>query len=109
MKTSCEENLRNIEKAAQAILDGVEEGKTFYVHYDVDVDGCTAGSIAARYLEYLGADVYIGINHKKEHGIEAVVLGCTELPLLLNDDNCVLPCMDSVAIHIQELINASTE
>ena len=45
---------------------------------------------------------------KKEHGIEAVVLGCTELPLLLNDDNCVLPCMDSVAIHIQELINAST-
>ena len=45
---------------------------------------------------------------KKEHGIEAVVLGCTELPLLLNDDNCVLPCMDSVAIHIQELINACT-
>lgn len=66
------ENLRNIEKAAQAILDGVEEGKTFYVHYDVDVDGCTAGSIAARYLKYLGADVYIGINHKKEHGIESL-------------------------------------
>lgn len=41
---------------------------------------------------------------KKEQGIEAVVLGCTELPLLLNDDNCVLPCLDSVAIHIAELI-----
>lgn len=41
---------------------------------------------------------------QKMHGIEAVVLGCTELPLLLNNDNCVLPCLDSVAIHIEELI-----
>lgn len=44
-------------------------------------------------------------NMKTEHGIEAVVLGCTELPLLLNDENCVLPCLDSVAIHINELID----
>lgn len=42
---------------------------------------------------------------RKEHEIEAVILGCTELPLLLNDDNSVLPCMDSVDIHIRELIN----
>lgn len=46
-------------------------------------------------------------NMKTEHGIEAVVLGCTELPLLLNDENCVLPCLDSVAIHINELIDLS--
>ena len=38
------------------------------------------------------------------YGIEAVVLGCTELPLILNNDNCVLPCLDSVEIHIEELI-----
>ncbi len=44
---------------------------------------------------------------KNEHGIEAVVLGCTELPMLLNDDNCVLPCLDSVAIHIEELIKSA--
>lgn len=43
-------------------------------------------------------------NMKTEYGIEAVVLGCTELPLLLNNENCVLPCLDSVAIHIKELI-----
>ena len=42
--------------------------------------------------------------NKNEHNIEAVVLGCTELPLLLNNDNCVLPCLDSVEIHIQKLI-----
>lgn len=46
-------------------------------------------------------------NMKVEYGIEAVVLGCTELPLLLNDDNCVLPCLDSVAIHIKELIDSA--
>lgn len=44
---------------------------------------------------------------KNSTGIEAVVLGCTELPLLLNDRNCVLPCLDSVAIHICELIQAA--
>lgn len=41
---------------------------------------------------------------QKEHQIEAIILGCTELPLLLNDENCPLPCLDSVAIHIDKLI-----
>lgn len=41
---------------------------------------------------------------QEEHGIEAVVLGCTELPLILNDENCVLSCMDSIEIHINKLI-----
>ena len=39
-----------------------------------------------------------------EQGAEAVILGCTELPLLLNNNNCVLPCLDSVDIHIEKLI-----
>ena len=37
-------------------------------------------------------------------GIEAVVLGCTELPMILNPENCPVPCLDSVEIHINELI-----
>ena len=37
-------------------------------------------------------------------GIEAVVLGCTELPMILNPENCPVPCLDSVEIHIRELI-----
>lgn len=41
---------------------------------------------------------------KDEEQIEAVILGCTELPLLLNDENCILPCLDSVKIHIHTLI-----
>ena len=42
---------------------------------------------------------------RDQYGIEAVVLGCTELPLLLNSKNCSVPCLDSVEIHINDLIN----
>ena len=41
---------------------------------------------------------------RDREGIEAVVLGCTELPLILNPGNCPVPCLDSVEIHINELI-----
>lgn len=41
---------------------------------------------------------------KKEQGIQAIILGCTELPLLLNKDNCPVDCLDSVEIHLQKLI-----
>lgn len=41
--------------------------------------------------------------------IEAVVLGCTELPLILNDANCSLPCLDSVAIHIKKLVELAQD
>lgn len=41
---------------------------------------------------------------KTEDGIEAVILGCTELPLLLNDENCPVYCLDSVDIHLNKLV-----
>ena len=45
------------------------------------------------------------INKMKErNGIEGIILGCTELPLLLNQNNCPLPCLDAVEIHIKKLI-----
>lgn len=44
-------------------------------------------------------------NMREKDGIEAVILGCTELPLLLNKDNCTIPCIDSVEVHIQKLID----
>lgn len=40
----------------------------------------------------------------EEEGIEAVILGCTELPLLLNSENCPVYCLDSVEIHIKKLV-----
>lgn len=43
------------------------------------------------------------------YGIEAVILGCTELPMILKDENCLLLCLDSVEIHIKKLIELAQE
>ncbi len=46
---------------------------------------------------------------KDMYKIEAVILGCTELPLILNNANCFLPCLDSVAIHIKKLVELAQD
>jgi aspartate racemase len=46
---------------------------------------------------------------KAEDGIEAVILGCTELPLLLNEENCPVCCLDSVRIHLNKLVELALE
>ena len=40
---------------------------------------------------------------KEEDGIEAVILGCTELPLILNQMNSPVDVLDIMRIHIEEL------
>lgn len=42
---------------------------------------------------------------KVEDGIEAIILGCTELPLILNDDVSPVPCLDTMKIHVNTLVN----
>jgi aspartate racemase len=34
----------------------------------------------------------------KERGCDAVILGCTEIPLVINDDNSPLPTLDSTRL-----------
>ena len=34
----------------------------------------------------------------RDQGCDAVVLGCTELPLIINDDNALLPTLDSTRL-----------
>lgn len=46
---------------------------------------------------------------KDENNIQSVVLGCTELPILLNDEVSPVPCLDTVKIHVQALINMIIE
>lgn len=46
---------------------------------------------------------------QEENGIEAIILGCTELPLLLNDKVSPVPCLDTMKIHIQTLIDKILE
>lgn len=44
------------------------------------------------------------IDSMRANGIEQVILGCTELPLLLNDENCPIPCLDTVKLHVASLV-----
>jgi aspartate racemase len=38
------------------------------------------------------------IGRLKDHGCDAVVLGCTEIPLIINDANSALPTLDSTRL-----------
>lgn len=42
---------------------------------------------------------------KNEDDIEAVILGCTELPMILNNENSPIPCLDTVKIHIDSIVS----
>jgi aspartate racemase len=45
----------------------------------------------ARFLEIVGG--------LREEGAQGVVLGCTEIPLLLKQGDCDLPLFDTLAVH----------
>ena len=45
----------------------------------------------------------------KEQQIEAVVLGCTELPLLFEGRTTTVPLLDTMQIHINALIDTIME
>lgn len=66
------EEMKNIDKAARIILDGIENGSKFLVFFDTDQDGVSSGTIATRWLRENGADVSWTINKGKEHGIAKV-------------------------------------
>jgi aspartate racemase len=44
--------------------------------------------------------------HLRDRGAEAVVLACTELPLLLPVSDIGVPMVDSVALHIEDICNS---
>ncbi len=46
---------------------------------------------------------------RDQDGIEAVILGCTELPLILNAENCPTDCLDIMQIHISRLVELIAE
>lgn len=43
------------------------------------------------------------------HKIDALILGCTELPLAISDTNSSVPCLDIMAIHIDELVKLAMQ
>ena len=83
------EKMKNIDKAAKIITENIENDGSFYVHFDCDDDGVSAGSIATRWLRNHTDRVYYGINQGKEHGV-------ANFDLTLLDGIDVLWIVDSI-------------
>lgn len=47
------------------------------------------------------------IARNKEHGIEGVILGCTELAMILKHEHVDLPLFDTSIIHVESALNFS--
>ncbi|MCH5222092.1 MAG: amino acid racemase [Muribaculaceae bacterium] len=65
--------------------------------YDELEYGITREATVQKFVEIVG-------RMKADDGIDAIILGCTELPLILSDANSPVPCLDTMQIHIKELI-----
>jgi aspartate racemase len=48
------------------------------------------------------------IYHLKDQGCDAVILGCTEIPLLINDSNSPLPTLDSTRLLARAALRRAT-
>ncbi|MBR6451741.1 MAG: aspartate/glutamate racemase family protein, partial [Lachnospiraceae bacterium] len=44
-----------------------------------------------------------------EDRVQAIGLGCTDLPLILNDRLLPVPCLDVMKIHIEKLVSMILE
>lgn len=49
------------------------------------------------------------IGRMKDQGCDAVVLGCTEIPLLMNDSNSPLPTLDSTRLLAQAALRRAVQ
>lgn len=45
------------------------------------------------------------INQLIEHGAEAVILGCTEITMLISQENCSIPVFDTTRIHAESAVD----
>jgi len=43
----------------------------------------------------------------RHDGIDALVLGCTELPLILTKDQFGIPFLNTTAVHVDAIVNAA--
>lgn len=51
------------------------------------------------------ANLYAIMNRmREEEEIEGVILGCTELPLIIDASDSPVPCLDTMKIHINSII-----
>jgi aspartate racemase len=55
--------------------------------------------------EIIFKELVNGVEKLKSHGCDAAVLGCTEIPLLVDPDDCPLPVLDSTRLLSRAALN----
>lgn len=83
------EQMVGIEQAAEIVMNTIEYNEMFIVHFDVDTDGVSAGTIMYRYLLNFTDKVQAIVNKGKEHGVE-------NFPLDILNKNTTLIVVDSL-------------
>ncbi|WP_294961678.1 aspartate/glutamate racemase family protein [uncultured Flavobacterium sp.] len=87
------------EKGIEAIIPASEEVKDF-IHYTIFEElgrGIATEETKKRYLEIA--------NELIKNGAEGIILGCTEIPLVIKEGDLNVPIFDTTLIHTQAAIN----
>jgi len=86
-------------KGIEAIIPESEEAKDF-IHYTIFEElgrGIATEETKKRYLEIA--------NDLIKNGAEGIILGCTEIPLVIKEGDLSVPIFDTTLIHTQAGIN----
>ena len=83
------EQLKGVEQGYQIVQDTLDNDDVFIVHWDVDTDGISAGTIMTKYLLNFTDRVFTLINEGKKHGVE-------DFPLDELDEHTTLIVVDSL-------------
>lgn len=88
-----------IKKEIETIIPISEEDKDF-IHYTIFEElgrGLVKDDTKKRYLEIA--------NELIQNGAEGIILGCTEIPLVIKEGDLNVPIFDTTLIHTQAAIN----
>ena len=89
---------RLLKYGIEPIIPGKEERD--YIHATIFNElgkGILTPELKTKYLKI--------IDDLKEDGAEGIILGCTEIPLLIQQSDCELPLFDTMLIHATAAVN----
>lgn len=89
---------------SKKIVKPEKQYQNFLMSAIYDRDGLKAGNLSKTTVDR----VFYVLDHLKEMGIDAVIAGCTELSLVLNETNAGIQVIDPLDLLAQEAIRLST-
>ncbi len=83
-----------------AVVPEVEDQETIH---RIIVEELVRGKFSAVSKQH-----YLSIIEKlKKGGAEGIILGCTEIPLLISHDDCDIPTFDTATIHAEAALKSA--